>query len=173
MFAEHTIKGLLYPSWGEGEGAGGSGFAFLQEHIRRLAGDGKLEDVILDLSFGDRLIRLHEREVVKLRKDLADYEGMLGVLEPDFHDEIISKEQMQRYREHFSEVAEEISGDIDYQDGLRRRIPEAKEVCEERLARIRERGNIKELDRVLLVMLVDRILVYEGGRIELFLRFKR
>lgn len=114
----------------------------------------------------------HDREIAELRKELLKYDTLKSSLYQDLKDGLINETQFNRYREEYTNRGIKVRDAIAEQERIIRDIYDKGIGCGMDLDMLREKLNIGQIDRVLLVTLVDRILIHKNGDIEVILKMK-
>ena len=112
----------------------------------------------------------HDAEIVKLREELTKCNTLKSSLYQDLKEGLINETQFNRYREEYTNRAMRVQDAISEQEKIIKGIFERGIACGADLDALREQLNIGQLDRVLLVTLVDRILIHDNGDIEVVLK---
>lgn len=128
----------------------------------------RLNDMTLDY---DSALE-HDREIEELRKELLKYDTLKSSLYQDLKDGLINETQFNRYREEYTNRGIKVRDAIAEQERIIRDIYDKGIGCGMDLDILREKLNIGQIDRVLLVTLVDRILIHKNGDIEVILKMK-
>lgn len=145
--------------------------AFLQDYIGQLCDTKRLAEELGSMEIGYDEAKKHDREIQSLQEELQKYSSLKASLYQDMRDGLISESQFARYRDDYSKLEAEIQSSIAEQEKIIREIYERGLVADLKLSHLREQLNIGGMDRALLVTLIDRIMVYEGGRIEIKAKF--
>ena len=114
----------------------------------------------------------HDTEIARLREELKKYNTLKSSLYQDLKEGLINETQFNRYREEYTNRAMRTQDAIDEQERIIRDIFEKGIAGGAQLEEMRSRLNVGELDRVLLVTFVDRILIHENGDIEVVLNLR-
>lgn len=85
---------------------------------------------------------------------------------------LITQEQFNRYREIYSNKLSEIAAAIKVQETTVKSIYENGIAAGQWLDDLRENMEIEKLDRMLLVSLIDKILVYEDKTVEIVFKYR-
>ena len=85
---------------------------------------------------------------------------------------LITQEQFNRYREIYSNKLSEIAGAIKVQENTVKSIYENGIAAGQWLDDFRENMEIEKLNRMLLVSLIDKILVYEDKTVEIVFKYR-
>lgn len=103
----------------------------------------------------------HDKEIAGLRAELTKYAALKSSLYNDLQEGIITKEQFARYRETYTGKEVELETAIKKQEKIIHSIYHKGLAVADDLAKFRENFRIKELDRLVLVTFIDRILIYD------------
>ena len=114
----------------------------------------------------------HDREIAVLQQKLVKYDTLKSSLYQDLKEGLINEMQFNRYREEYTNRGMKVRDSIAEQERIIRDIYDRGISCGMDLERLREKLNIGQIDRVLLVTLVDRILIHKNGDIEVVLKMK-
>ena len=145
----------------------------LREHLERLCSVNELRKSLknVEVSFGD--VKLHDDEVARLKEQLIRFKCKKDYLQKDLRDGVISERQYESYHEQYVEGEKQIEQAITEQEKIIHAIYERGIVSDLKLSALKERLSVNGLDRFLLVTFINRILVYEDGRIEILFRFEK
>lgn len=113
-----------------------------------------------------------DKEIALLRKKEQEYSAMKTSLYSDLEEKLITQEQFNRYREIYSNKLMEIDKAIKVQEKTLKSIYENGVAAGEWMENFRENMKIEQLDRMLLVSLIDRILVYENKTVEIVFKYR-
>lgn len=144
----------------------------VRKFVKQLADTKKLF-AILDtkkINFEEALNR--DKEIALLRKKEQEYSAMKTSLYSDLEEKLITQEQFNRYREIYSNKLMEIDKAIKVQEKTLKSIYENGVAAGEWMENFRENMKIEQLDRMLLVSLIDRILVYENKTVEIVFKYR-
>lgn len=114
----------------------------------------------------------HDREIAVLQQELVKYDTLKSSLYQDLKEGLINEMQFNRYREEYTNRGMKVRDSIAEQERIIRDIYDRGISCGMDLEQLREKLNIGQIDRVLLVTLVDRILIHKNGDIEVVLKMK-
>ena len=128
----------------------------------------RLNDMTLDY---DSALK-HDREIAVLQQELVKYDTLKSSLYQDLKEGLINEMQFNRYREEYTNRGMKVRDSIAEQERIIRDIYGRGISCGMDLEQLREKLNIGQIDRVLLVTLVDRILIHKNGDIEVVLKMK-
>lgn len=128
----------------------------------------RLNDMTLDY---DSALK-HDREIAVLQQELVKYDTLKSSLYQDLKEGLINEMQFNRYREEYTNRGMKVRDSIAEQERIIRDIYDRGISCGMDLEQLREKLNIGQIDRVLLVTLVDRILIHKNGDIEVVLKMK-
>ena len=111
----------------------------------------------------------HDEQIALLRAELTRYNALKSSLYDDLKDGVLSEAQFNRYREEYTSRAAQTQKAIDRQEKIIRSILEKGIAGGLELDEMRRKLNVEQLDRVLLVTLIDRILIYRNGDVRVIL----
>lgn len=114
----------------------------------------------------------HDREIAILRQELVKYDTLKSSLYQDLKDGLINEMQFNRYRDEYTNRGIQIRDSIAEQERIIRDIYDKGISCGMDLEMLKEKLNVGQIDRVLLVTLVDRILIHRSGDIEVILKMR-
>ena len=98
--------------------------------------------------------------------------AMKTSLYADLQEKLITQEQFNRYREIYSNKLSEIAQAIKVQEATVKSIYENGIAAGQWLDEFRENMEIEKLDRMLLISLIDKILVYEDKTVEIVFKYR-
>ena len=100
------------------------------------------------------------------------YSAMKTSLYADLQEKLITQEQFNRYREIYSNKLSEIAQAIKVQEATVKSVYENGIAAGQWLDEFRENMEIEKLDRMLLISLIDKILMYEDKRVEIVFKYR-
>ena len=146
---------------------------FLREYIEKLADARRLVNKLEGLSVRYADARDHDREIVGLKEEMKKYSALKSSLYQDYRDGMIDEGQFASYRDDYSKMEGRLQAAIARQEQIIGEIYEKGLVSDLKLSHLKEKLNIGGLDRAVVVTFIDRILIHEGGRLEIFARCDR
>ena len=147
-------------------------FHIINDHIELIAQVEKVLDYIAALPEQDRRIINYDAQVAALESEITRYQDLKVNLYSDMADGVISREE---YREFHANYDRRIA---DRQKQLGRLKEERSQAMEnssgniEWIAQFKKFQHLTELDRECIVHLIERILIYDGKRIEVCFRYR-
>lgn len=114
---------------------------------------------------------MHDSEIQKLKEELVKCSSLKSSLYQDLKEGLINESQFNRYREEYTNREMILKGAIEEQESILKAIYENGIATDLQLKEIKKKLNISGLDRLTPVTFVDKILVYEGNRIEVVTKF--
>jgi len=127
---------------------------------------------INSLPSADRTVFNYEAQIVKIQEEIERYQKMKLRLYEDLSDGVISKKEYMDFRNQYTRLIEDRESAL---ERVKKESRDAKTVGNSErawVALFREYENIEEVDRRVLMALVDRIYVYENHRVEVVFRFR-
>ncbi len=110
-------------------------------------------------------------EILRLRQEQEKYNSFRGRLHEDLQKGVITKEEYERFQREFGQKAEALERARKEQESLIEELLRDGAARAGKLAVFKETLELKEIDRHTLVSMVERILVFEGKRIEVKFNF--
>jgi hypothetical protein len=144
---------------------------FLRDHIDKLANARKMSQSIDFLEIGFEAAAEHDRDIVKLKEELLRCSTLKSSLYQDLKEGIINESQFNRYREEYTNRGMALQEAIEEQERVIRDIYDGKIASGVQLEEIQADMNISGLSRTALVTFIDRILVYEGMKLEIVTKY--
>ena len=145
--------------------------AFLRDHIDKLANARKMSQSIDFLEIGFEAAAEHDRDIVKLKEELLRCSTLKSSLYQDLKEGIINENQFNRYREEYTNREMALQEAIEEQERVIRDIYDGKIASGVQLEEIQGEMNISGLSRTALVTFIDRILVFEGMKLEIVTKY--
>lgn len=144
----------------------------VRKYVKQLTDTKKLLAVLekKQIHFDEALNR--DREIDLLREKEQEYSAMKSSLYADLQEKLITQEQFNRYREIYTGKLAEIEAAIRVQEKTVKSIYENGIAAGQWLEDFRENMEIEKLDRMLLVSLIDKILVYEDKTVEIVFKYR-
>lgn len=144
---------------------------FLRDHIDKLANARKMSQSIDFLEIGFEAAAEHDRDIVKLKEELLRCSTLKSSLYQDLKEGIINENQFNRYREEYANREMALQEAIEEQEKVIRDIYDGKIASGVQLEEIQAGMNISGLNRTAIVTFIDRILVYEGMKLEIVTKY--
>ena len=113
-----------------------------------------------------------DKEIAMLKEKEQEYSAMKSALYTDLQEKLITQEQFNRYRAIHQYKLSEIAAAIKVQETTVKSIYENGIAAGQWLDDLRENMEIEKLDRMLLVSLIDKILVYEDKTVEIVFKYR-
>lgn len=114
----------------------------------------------------------YDMQIAKLQSEYSRYYGLRASLYDDLKEGLLSKEEFDEFRESYGKKCEELNRRIEKQKELVKQMFENGVSAAVQLEDWKKSLEIKELDRILLALTVDKIYVYENKRLEIHLRYE-
>ena len=114
----------------------------------------------------------YDTQIAKWQSEYGKYYGLRASLYDDLKDGLLSREEFDEFRESYGKKCEELNGRIEKQKELAKQMVEKGVSAAVQLEDWKKSLEIKELDRILLALTVDKINVYENMRLEIHLRYE-
>ena len=143
----------------------------IQEYVDSLSNAAEVAKSIEFLETGYEEAQAHDQEIQKLKEELVKCSTLKSSLYQDLKEGLINESQFNRYREEYTNREMSLQAAIEEQEGLLKEIYENGIATDLQLSEIKKKLNISGLDRITLVTFVDKILVYEGDKIEVVTKF--
>ncbi len=144
----------------------------VRKHVKQLVDTAKLLAILDEkqIHFEEALHR--DKEIAQLKAKEQEYSTMKTALYSDLQEKLITQEQFNRYREIYSNKLLELSEAIKVQEATVKSIYENGIAAGQWLDSFRENMEIEHLDRMLLVSMIDKILVYEDKKVEIVFKYR-
>ena len=143
----------------------------LQEYIETLSNAAAVAKSVEFLETGYEEAQAHDLEIEKLKEELVKCSTLKSSLYQDLKEGLINESQFNRYREEYTNREIALRTAISEQESILKGIYEDGIASDLQLSEIKDKLNITGLDRITLVTFVDKILVYEGNKIEIVTKF--
>lgn len=144
----------------------------IRRHIEQIA---EMEEIVREVSLMEgkrRDIIANDQEILKKYEEANQCRKMEVSLHKDFLEGVISKEEYQQFAAIYSERAAEAEQAADKMKAEMEEVLQKGLLTGEWLKQFMRDRNIGELNRILLLQLVDKIVVHEGRRIEIFFKYE-
>lgn len=120
----------------------------------------------------DRTVFNYEAQIVKIQEEIERYQKMKLRLYEDLSDGVISKKECMDFRNQYTRLIEDRESALERVKKESRDAKTAGNSERAWVAMFREYENIEEVDRRVLMALVDRIYVFENHKVEVVFRFR-
>lgn len=114
---------------------------------------------------------MQNEELASLRKEIDKVETYRMGLFEDVQEGLISSEMYERLKKQYDERINSINISIEERTEMIDKLYSKGLEAEAFIKRFRNNPRIEKLDRVLLATLIDRILVYDNGTVEIVYRY--
>lgn len=111
------------------------------------------------------------QEIKNLEQEKEHYEMLRQSLYQDTQEGLLSKELFEKFRTQYSSQIEQIERAIGERTKMIENLYSKGLSVSKFLQKFKNRPTIEKLDRVILVTLIDKILVYEDGTLEIVYRY--
>lgn len=132
----------------------------LKQHI---SFNEKLYHRVKDLRFD---IDIKDRQIVLLKREKEMTEQLLSSLYADLEEEVITKEEYQLFRKNYLEQLSKTDEAIRHRVQKQKNIEDSIQKNKEWIIDIKKYKELKQLDRLSVVMLIDKIRIGENKEIE-------
>ena len=134
-----------------------------------------LDDAIAyinNLPSADRTVFNYEAQITKIEEEIERFQKMKLRLYEDLSDGVINKKEYMDFRNQYTRLIEDRESALDRVRKESRDCKAAGNGERAWVAVFREYENIDEINRRVLMSLVDRICIYEDHRVEVFFRYR-
>ncbi|MBR0462383.1 MAG: recombinase family protein [Erysipelotrichaceae bacterium] len=134
-----------------------------------------LDDAIAyinNLPSADRTVFNYEAQIIKIEEEIERFQKMKLRLYEDLSDGVINKKEYMDFRNQYTRLIEDRESALDRVKKESRDCKSAGNGERAWVAVFREYENIDEINRRVLMSLVDRICIYEDHRVEVFFRYR-
>ena len=114
----------------------------------------------------------YDTQISKLQEEYNRYYSLKASLSDDLKEGLISKEEFDDFRENYGRKCEELEQMIENQKKLVKQMFEDGVSATVQLEDWKKSLEIKELDRTLLALTVDKIYIYENKQIKIHIRYQ-
>ena len=114
----------------------------------------------------------YDTQISKLQEEYNRYYSLKASLGDDLKEGLISKEEFDDFRESYGRKCEELEQMIENQKKLVKQMFEGGVSATVQLEDWKKSLKIKELDRTLLALTVDKIYIYENKQIKIHIRYQ-
>lgn len=113
-----------------------------------------------------------DKDIQRKYQELQRYSRLQMALCEHWASGVIDEEEFTEFKSVYEEESRKLEDQITYLKGEIERTAKNWEAGKNWIAQFKEYENVKELDRVMLVLLVDQIYIYEDKRVEIIFRFQ-
>lgn len=114
----------------------------------------------------------YDMQIAKLQEEYSRFYSLKASLHDDLRTGLITKEEFDDFRESYGKRCEELEQMIEEQKTMVKQMFEGGVRATVRLEEWKRSLELKELDRTLLALTVDRIEIYENKQIRIRLRYQ-
>jgi len=114
----------------------------------------------------------YDMQIAKLQEEYSRFYSLKASLHDDLRTGLITKEEFDDFRESYGKRCEELEQMIEEQKTMVKQMFEGGVRATVRLEGWKRSLELKELDRTLLAMTVDRIEIFENKQIKIRLRYQ-
>lgn len=125
-----------------------------------------------EMEIGYEQVIAYDTQIAKLQEEYNQAYALRVSLYDDLKDGIIGKEEFDEFREVYGRKCEELEQMIENQKQIVKKMFEGGVAATVQLQEWKKSLELKELDRTLLALTVDKILVYENKQIVIVLRYQ-
>ena len=147
-------------------------FRVINDHIELIAQVEKLLDYIAALPEQDRRIINYDAQVTALESEISRYRDLKVNLYSDMADGIISREEYKEFHAGYDRRIAERQRQLGKIKDERSQVLENSSGNIEWIEQFKQYRHLTELNRECIVHLVERIMIYEGKRIEVLFRYR-
>lgn len=131
----------------------------------------KTLDYIDTLNVTEENLEHFDSEIQNKYHELERYSRMQSALYRDRADEVINDEEFWEYKQFYEMQCEKLEKSIAYQKDQIRHAVHNRKASVRWLEEFKQYKNVSKLTRAMLVVLIDKILIYENKRVEIKFRF--
>ncbi len=146
--------------------------AALKSHINVILDTERILDFINTLPLKQEEVQRIDKQVVKLREDIARYRKLKLSLHESLMGGLIDEEEFAELKESYSRKCEEAEKAVLRLSGEIEKVLYNKGEKSIWIEQFKEYRNITELNRKIVVSLLDSILIHEDNRIEIIPKYK-
>lgn len=114
----------------------------------------------------------YDTQIAKLQEEYSKYYSLKVSLNDDLKSRMITKEEFDDFRETYGKKCEELEQMIEHQKYLVKQMFEGGVSAAIQLKDWKKSLEIKELDRTLLALTVDKIYIYENKQVKIQIRYQ-
>lgn len=114
----------------------------------------------------------YDMQIAKLQEEYSKYYSLKVSLNDDLKSGMITKEEFDDFRETYGKKCEELEQMIEHQKWVVKQMFEGGVSAAIQLKDWKKSLEIKELDRTLLALTVDKIYIYENKQIKIQIRYQ-
>lgn len=130
----------------------------------------QLAENLKDLSVTEEEAVHQNQELQRLKEEMSRIELLRQGLYDDVQEGLLSEEMFHRLNRQYAEQINSINSAMQNREKMIRDLYEKGLSASKLLEQFRVYPHVEKLDRVLLVTLIDRILIYDDGRIDIVYR---
>lgn len=143
----------------------------IQSYIGTIVQMEKTLDYIDTLNVTEENLEHFDSEIQSKYHELERYSRMQSALYRDRADEVINDEEFLEYKQFYEMQCEKLEKSIAYQKDQIRHAVHNRKASVKWLEEFKQYKNVSKLTRAMLVILIDKVLIYENNRVEIKFRF--
>lgn len=147
-------------------------FALVQDHIRQICEVERVLDYIASLPEQQRMIFSFDAQLTKLEEEIKRFQDLKLNLYSDMSDGIISKEEYLEFRSGYDRKIQARQRSILQLKEEREQAVESNQRQILWIKLFKQYENITELQRSIIVNLIERIVIYDAKHIEVVFRYQ-
>ena len=147
-------------------------FALVQDHIRQICEVERVLDYIASLPEQQRMIFSFDAQLTKLEEEIKRFQDLKLNLYSDMSDGIISKEEYLEFRSGYDRKIQARQRSICQLQEEREQAVESNQRQILWIKLFKQYENITELQRSIIVNLIERIVIYDAKHIEVVFRYQ-
>lgn len=144
----------------------------IRQYIETLMETDEILTYLDTLDIKESEIILYDEEIQSKYKELERYARLLTSLCVDRQDGVVSDAEFVEFKGVYEEKSIELEKNIAELKKRIQKMLDGRGAKREWIEQFKEYRNVNELDRIMLVLLVEKVLVYEKNRVEIIFRFK-
>lgn len=144
----------------------------IRSHMQVLMDVEKLIEHISGIDVKNNDIVRFDKELQNKNAELERYSKLQRRLYKDWVDEIISEEELAEFEKMYYDYCDEIRKIIQHLTYRNLKISEKVKENSKWLEKFKKHQNVDELSRIMLVILLDKIKIYENNQVEIIFRFQ-
>ena len=144
----------------------------IQTYTALFADYERIMDELQKMKIDYEQVVRYDTQIAKLQSEYSRYYGLRTSLYDDLKDGLLSREEFDEFRDSYGKKCEELNGRIEKQKELVKQMFENGVSAAIQLEDWKKSLEIKELDRTLLALTVDKIYIYENKQIKIHIRYQ-
>ena len=144
----------------------------LQTHLSLIHTMDELQEIIAKLPFQEQEVQRRCRQLQERCKERIKYQNLKISVYEDYKEGLLTKKEYLEMKEDYESSCRQLDGAIETLEREVSSLVKENRLHSPRIERLKDKGNISELDRGLLAMTVEEIIVMDSKHMKVHFKYQ-